>query len=262
MEELKPHNRITTVAIVEKSSAEVIRYDVLEATDSPYQLVSDYFDCFVKEVLPQMQKDEERYYLLYSRAEGLRPDVREVGIINKPFTVEHSVTGYPGPGFVKTFTDDIVWGDAKVVKKGAFPRPPGTDSLAVIDDGGIDEEAIRAAMVNVLSILRAAVIDKFSEQSRLALLEGLTGLMQSTGTKGEPSEYWDSWDSMEESAVNLYDAAILLWLESGAASDLPSNMVSGYRERMLEDSKRSEVILDIANNIERDPLFCSGIHYR
>lgn len=251
-------HRKTTVTIVEKLSSELLRYDVLEPTDCPSELVSNYFDRFVEEVLPQMRRGEERFYLLYHRADGLRPDVREVGIINKTFYVGRSVMGRPDPGFIESFPHRVAWGDAKVVKKGAFPRPPGADPSAIIDDGGIDEHAIRAALLSTYSLLRAAVAETFNEPSRLALLDGLSDLMRSTGTPGGPSDNWYSGGSMAETAVDMYDVAILLWLESEAANALPQDVREGYLERMQlesDDFERSEYIMEMAKIIERNGLF-------
>jgi len=252
----KPHRKVT-VAIVEKESGETIRYSVLEPTDFPFQLVERYCDDFVKEMISEMSRGEARAFLLYERAEGLRPRVKDVKIINKPKTIrwERSVTGHPGRG--ATGSERIPYsvdeGESSVVKKGAFPRPPG-DSSALLDDGGIDEDAIRAAIRHAHSLLRTALAEKFSESSRLTLMAGLDELMRSTGTTGEPRDDWHM-DSMDETAVNLFDAAILLWLESEAASILPKSMRDGYLDRMRDDSKRSEGVMDIAKIIEKHGLF-------
>ena len=251
----KPHRKVT-VAIVEKESGEIIRYSVLEPTDIPRKLVERYFDDFVKEMISEMSRGEERAFLLYERAEGLRPCVKDVKIINKPKTIhcERSVTGHRGPGATGSETDpySVDEGESSVVKKGAFPRPAG-DPSALLDDGGIDEDAIRAAAQHAHSLLRTALAEKFSESSRLALLAGLDKLMRSTGTTGEPRDDWQS-ESMDETAVNLFDAAIFLWLESEAASTLPKSMKDGYLDRMPDDSKRSEDIMHIAKIIEKHGL--------
>jgi hypothetical protein len=252
----KPHRKVT-VAIVAKESGETIRYSVLEATDSPFQLEKRYFDDFVKEMISEMSRGEERAFLLYSRAEGLRPRVKDVKIINKPETVrwERSVMGHRGPGATGSVTHpfSVDEGDSSVVKKGAFPRPGG-DPSALLDDGGIDEDAIRAAARDAHSLLRTALAEKFSESSRLALLAGLDELIRSTGTTGEPCDDWYN-HPLDESAVNLFDAAIFLWMESEAASTLPKSMRDGYLDRMSSDSGRPESIMHIAKGIESHGLF-------
>jgi hypothetical protein len=255
----KPDRKVT-VAIVEKDSGETIRYSVLEPTDSPFQLVQNYFDDFVKEMISKMRRGEERAFLLYEQAEGLRPYVKDFKIINKPKTIrwERSVMGRRGPGATGSETSpySVDISEDSVVKKGAFPRPVGDPSV-LLDDGGMDEEAIRAAARHAHSLLRTALAEKFSESSRLALMAGLDELMRSTGTTGEPRDDWHV-ASMDEAAVNLFDAAILLWLESEAASTLPKGMKDGYLDRMRDESersKRSEDIMYIAKRIEKYGLF-------
>jgi len=251
----KPHRKVT-VAIVEKESGETIRYSVLKPTDFPFQLVERYCDDFVKEMISEMSRGEERAFLLYSRAEGLRPRVKDVKIINKPKTIrwERSVMGHRGPGATGSATKpySVDKGESSVVKKGAFPRPGG-DPSALLDDGGIDEDAIRAAVRHVHTLLRTALAEKFNGSSRLALMAGLDELMRSTGTTGEPRDDW-YMNSMDETAVDLFDAAIFLWMESEAASTLPKSMREGYLDRMRNDSKRVEGIMDIARMIEKHGL--------
>ena len=252
-----PHRKVT-VAIVKKESGETIRYSVLEPTDSPFQLVRRYFDDFVKEMISEMSRGEERAFLLYERTEGLRPCVNDFKIINKPKTFRwvKSVTGHRGPGATGSETDpySVDEGESSVVKKGAFPRPAGGDPSSLVDDGGIDEDAIRATIRHVHSLLRTALAEKFSECSRLALMAGLDELIRSTGTTGEPRDECHK-DSMDESAVNVFDAAIFLWLESEAASTLPKSMKDGYLDRMTGDSKRPENTMFMAKFLENNTLF-------
>jgi hypothetical protein len=166
----KPHRKVT-VAIVEKESGETIRYSLLEPTDFPFQLVERYFDDFVKEMISKMRPGEERAFLLYERAEGLRPSVTDFRIVNTPKTVrwERSVTGHRGLGATGSATNpySVDEGKSSVVKKGAFPRLAGEDPSALSDDGGIDDDAIRAAARHTHSLLRTAIAEKFSESSRL-----------------------------------------------------------------------------------------------
>ena len=247
----KPHRKVT-IAIVEKTAAETIRYSVLEPTDYPYQLVESYLDDFAKEMVSEMGQGEERAFLLYEQAEGLRPTVKDVRIINAPKTIksERSVMGQRGSGVIriKTVPYSVENGKSTIVKRGAFPTPEGGRS-ALFDDDGIDENAIRTAALRAHSLLRTAIAEKFSESSRLALTAGLDELIRSTGTTGDPREDWDS-DAMDETAVNLFDAAIFLWLESEAANTLPIAMSDGYRNRLSEDPERLESIRHIAKAIE------------
>ena len=149
---------------------------------------------------------------------------------------------------------DVQEGKYSVVKKGTFPRPPGTELSVTMDDGGIDEDAIRAAILRTHSLALAAVAENFSGASRLALQTGLEDLMRSAGTTGGPREDWEAWD-MDAAAVSMYDAAILLWLESGEGGALPKVVRDGHLERMRQDSKRREEIARIARQIERGGIF-------
>jgi hypothetical protein len=209
-----PHRNVT-VAIVEKQSGETVRYAVLESNDSPLNRVERYFNEFVKELISEMSRGEKRAFLLYERIEGLRPYVKEVTITNKPdtFRWEKSVMGYRGPGATGSITTPytVDQGEESLVKKGAFPRPIGRFQSAPLDDDGVDEEAIVASLRRAHSLLQTALVEKFSESSRLALIAGLDELMRSTGTAGEPREDWDN-PSSDRTAVDLFDAAILLWL--------------------------------------------------
>lgn len=109
---------------------------------------------------------------------------------------------------------------------------------------------IRMAAQHAHTLLRTALAEKFGESSRIALMAGLHELMRSTGTTGEPRDDWYS-DPMDQTAVDLFDAAIFLWLESEAARTLPAGIKTGYLERMSEDPKRPEGIMHIAKVIEK-----------
>lgn len=253
-------HRKVTVIIVEKQSGETIRHAVLDSNDTPFNRLERYFDDFVKETISEMNRGEARAFLFYERVEGLRPCVKDVTVINKPktFRWERRVKGRPGPGATGSETDpySVDIGEISVVKKGAFPRPAG-DPSAPLDDDGIDEDAIRTAMRDVHAVLRTALAEKFTEPSRMALLDKLNELLRSTGTTDGPRDDWYS-HSMDNSAVNIFDAAIFLWLESEAASALPKSIRDGYLDRMQEEtqrSKRSEDIMHIAKVIEKHGLF-------
>lgn len=242
--------RPTTVAIVAKESGELLAYEMLSGRRTPFDLITDFMEAFEKGVVKQMKKGEERTFLLFSRVEGLRPDVREVVVINKKRTVERSVMGSSWPGSVETFPYTTKWEDARVLKKGEFPRAPDTTSEEPVDDLGLDEEAIRAAAIAACALMRAAAQSSFSEESRSALLDGLKNLMISTGTDGEPFEFWHmSHGSIEETAVDVYDAAICLWLESDAADTLPENLKLGYQERTENDEERTFQITRMARHL-------------
>jgi hypothetical protein len=204
-------------------------------------------------MVSEMSRGEEREFLLYERAEGLRPTVKNLKIVNKPTTItwERSVTGHRGQGATgsKRSPYSVDEGEGKVVKKGGFPRPGG-DQSALLEDDGLDEDAIRTALQHTHMLLRTALAQKFNESSRLALTAGLDELIRSTGTMGHVRDDWYC-NPTDETAINLFDAAVFLWLESEAAHTLPTSMRDGYSKRMSEDPKRAESINEIAKMLER-----------
>lgn len=111
----KLHRKLT-VALVGKQSGETIRYAVLESHDSPLNRLERYCDEFVKELIAEMSRGEERTFLLYERVEGLRPCVKDVTVINKPKTIrwERSVMGHRGPGATGAKRSHSRWMRAKV----------------------------------------------------------------------------------------------------------------------------------------------------
>ncbi|RYD85659.1 MAG: hypothetical protein EOP84_01765 [Verrucomicrobiaceae bacterium] len=247
-------SRKTTVAIVEKASGEVLCYDELQGDAPPFELTSRYFDAFVKRVIADMAKGAERTFLFYSRTEGLRPDVAEVRVVNRTMRAERRIMGYRGPGAIEIIPYQVETVSRALVKKSEFPKSPGADaSLTTNDDDGVDEEAIQFTCRKVYAILQTALKENFNEVSRRELLTAMSELLRSTGAKGdyEPREDWDREGSPDQYAMDVYDCAVFLWLESKSTVALPKHIVEGHRQRVEEDPKRAEQISDIARMIKR-----------
>jgi hypothetical protein len=129
----------------------------------------------------------------------------------------------------------------RIAQRGDFPRPPAGEH-ASFDDGGIDDEAIRRAGPKVAVALRAAERLAFHASTQRSLLTALKELIEGTGTNaGMPRPGCLLYDSAERGAIVVYDAVLVLWLESRRAVDLPIGMKDDHVKRLSDSTYRREV---------------------
>lgn len=225
------------IAIQEDLSGILVSYDVLAVGQSPWHTARDHFHHHAAGVIPGMTKGEARKYRIFVKAAGQRPRVMKATLYNRPLVVERSVTGSRWPGRKEVFPyDDSEMGKPEISRKGSFPAPPGTGRFFVEDDDGVDDAAVTAALRECHRFLKVALDEKFEVVTRLALREGLTALMQSTGAPGlAPREDGDLDSRVEESALLFFDVALALWIKAGHEAELDKSILSGHVDRLERD---------------------------
>lgn len=233
----------TIAAIKEKASGKVVIYEEVESTQSPFDAAWKYFEGYIEAIIDDVPLGEEREYLIFFKSAG-RPLCIEAKLIHKERTWEKFIMGHPEPFATGSSPYQVDRKPPYFAKKGAFPAPPDADPFSLLDDGGMDEDAITGAMRNAHQVLQTALAEEFGPISQAQLLASLGELMRSTGASGSlPRTDCLLDNSAEGLAMLLYDVAVSLLLESGHQGDLPSAMKTDHSERLRDEPDHSEQVL-------------------
>lgn len=222
-----------TIAIQEQPSKDLVFYRDVSVVDTQIKTLDIYFDHYLTTILPHCDPGEKREYLVFFKDGSHRPSCLKVTFINREQVWERSVMGSSEPPATGSFPFQVDFGTPFTSMKGCFPAPPGSVPAFILDDDGVDEAAVVAAMKMTYQRIIDAIADDFQAETRHSLLSQLKILMQTTGAPGMLPRSETTPDTpIEGSALLMFDTALTLLIEAGHSGDIHTEILSDHEERL------------------------------